>query len=190
MKIGIFVGHSRQIKGKRDGGAVSVDGTSEWQYNQELASILEDDLRDLGHKTFVWDHYEGGTYSTAMMWVAKQAKAWGADLAIELHFNAASPNANGHEWLYWHTSDAGFLLCKTLERGFKTHFPELVSRGVKARNMQHRGAQFLRRTHCPAIIAEPFFGTSESDWQVAIEQREIIAQEIANAIDIWALHYK
>jgi hypothetical protein len=47
--IALCIGHSRFIKGHRDGGAVAVDSkTSEWVFNSELAKSASIELAELG----------------------------------------------------------------------------------------------------------------------------------------------
>ena len=82
----------------------------------------------------------------------------GADLAVELHFNAASGRASGSEMLYWPGSPKG--------KAFAEH---LQAETVDALGNEDRGAKprsdlaFLEGTSMPAVIAEPFFGSSPKD---------------------------
>ena len=186
MKIAICVGHSRKINGRTEGGAISVDGTSEWEYNSGLADMISDQLDTLGHQVGIIDDYQGSGYTAAMEWVADQVEEWDADCAIELHFNSATPLGNGHEWLHWATSSRGKALAAHVEAAVIEAVPELRQRGVKAKGKGDRGGAFLRVTHCPALIAEPFFGSNEEDWQIAIEKKVAIAKAIAHGIDAWA----
>ena len=105
--IALCVGHSRP----NDSGASSVTGVSEWDYNSELAEMIGRKLH-LPYK--VYSVYKGTGYVTAMKWLAKKLHDDRVDTAVELHFNAASPKATGHEWLYWHTSEKGRLLARAL----------------------------------------------------------------------------
>ena len=105
--------------------------------------------------------------------------------AIELHFNAASPKAQGHEWLYWHSSEKGRLLARALRDSFEDCFPQLISRGIKPKQKGSRGAGFLRLTHCPAVIAEPFFGTNNEDFDLALNSKEGMALSIAGGIELY-----
>ena len=105
---------------------------------------------------------------------------------MELHFNAASPKATGHEWLYWHTSEKGRLLARALRDSFEDSFPMFKSRGIKDRKKGDRGAYFLRATCMPVCIAEPFFGTNaEEDWKLAVEHKKGIAAAIAGGLSIY-----
>lgn len=178
MKVGICVGHSR----RGDHGAISRGNVSEWDYNSILAAHLSDRLTrdDIDH--IVVRDYQYRSYSTAMDWLAAHLKHEGCDLAIELHFNAAGPSANGHEWLYWHRSDRGQEAASTLCSEFASAFPESANRGAKAKGKGDRGATFLRKTHCPAVICEPFFGSNAAEWATFDQQQSAIADAYAAAI--------
>lgn len=181
-KIAICVGHSRFINGKRDGGAVSVGNVQEWTYNRALAITLQSKLQDLGLKSFIVDHYHGNGYTDSMKWLASHLQAEGATHACELHFNAASGGARGHEWLYWGSSEKSQKMAIALSDTFKEWFPQLPSRGAKSKTSGDRGAEFLRLTRCPAVICEPFFGDNAADWAFATSHEYEIAGAMAQAI--------
>jgi N-acetylmuramoyl-L-alanine amidase len=185
--IALCVGHSRFIGARRDGGAVSVGGISEWDYHLPLAERIASRLMDFRVRSIIVSHYQGGGYSSAMRWLAGHLKEAGATAAIELHFNSATPTARGHEWLYWHSSPSSRLLAEELDTSTQMQLPPdiLPARGPKPRNSKSRGAEFLRLTHCPAVIAEPFFGSNETDWHLAATQQSKFANAIANGIDEW-----
>lgn len=190
MKIALCVGHSRYIEDRIEGGAVSVAGDNgfaqnEWGYNQGLALLIETHLKAEGYEVLLWKDYDGNTYGQAMRWLAKQIGESGADCAIELHFNAAAPAANGHEWLFWRHSDESRLLAYAINTAFVRQVPSIKQRGIKPLYEKSRGASFCRLTPCPAVIAEPFFGTNPGDWRVATERKEDIAKSIADGIHAW-----
>jgi len=176
--IAICVGHSRP----NDSGAASVTGVTEWDYNSELADMIGDRLSS-PYK--IYSTYCGSNYWSAMRWLAKKLKKDKVDAAIELHFNAATPKATGHEWLYWNTSQNGRLFARALRDSFEDCFPQLRSRGIKPKQKGSRGAGFLRLTHCPAVIAEPFFGTNNEDFDLALNSKEGIALSIAGGIELY-----
>jgi len=176
--IALCVGHSRP----NDSGASSVTGVSEWDYNSQLADMIGDRLNSPYR---VYASYEGSNYWSAMRWLAKKLRKDNVTSAIELHFNAASPSATGHEWLYWNSSEKGRLFARALRDSFEDCFPQLRSRGIKDKGKGSRGAGFLRLTHCPAVIAEPFFGSNESDFELALKHKEGIATSIAGGIELY-----
>ncbi len=181
--VALCVGHSRKINGHPEGGAVSVGAVSEWTYNRELAGMIRDILAESRVASRIYSDYDGGWYGTAQRWLASVLRLDHVTLAIELHFNASdSPAATGHEWLYWGTSKAGKRLAESIAAEMSLALPELKSRGIKPKTSSDRGAEFLKGTHCPAIIAEPFFGSNPTDWQTAVERKPAIARAIAAGI--------
>jgi N-acetylmuramoyl-L-alanine amidase len=133
----------------------------------------------------VYSTYKGNGYVSSMRWLAKKLDEDGASVALELHFNAASPRAEGHEWLYWHSSEQGRLFARALRDSFEDSFPQAVSRGIKARKKGSRGAMFLRATSMPACIAEPFFGTNEEEFEFAVTHKQGIAESIAGGLRLY-----
>ena len=176
--IALCVGHSRQ----NDSGASSVDGTTEYDYNCDLANQI---ANNCNQEVRIYNSYLGKGYTGAMRWLAKKLRQDNIEFAIELHFNAATPKATGHEWLYWHTSSKGRLLARSLRDSMEDSFTLFTSRGIKSRKKGSRGAGFLRLTHCPAIIAEPFFGSNTEDWELATQHKEGIAKSIAGGITLY-----
>lgn len=184
--VALCVGHSRrQASGCPEGGAVTHDGqVNEWTYNHKLAQLIATELHDEhGIHAYILNDYGERPYSAAIAWLAAELRALGnIRLAVELHFNAATPAATGHEWLYWHSSHKGKLLATHLHLAMCRNVPGIKARGVKPRTSSDRGSEFLRRTHCPAVIAEPFFGSHPNDWRIARAHQSIIAKAIAAGI--------
>jgi N-acetylmuramoyl-L-alanine amidase len=176
--VAICVGHSRT----GDNGAASVDGLSEWRFNDPLADMIVAELVVLGVPSFKLNSYEGKSYGGAMRWVAANLEQKHASLAIELHFNAANGGARGHEWLYWKSSKRSSRLATCLLARYQAAFPEIPMRGIKPKTTGDRGAEFLKLTHCPSVICEPFFGDNKEDWQTAISRKPDIARAIAAGI--------
>lgn len=185
LNVAICVGHSRN----GDMGAVSCGGINEWTYNKKVAESLKSDLQEYGISSFIVDNYGGtyGSYTSAINWLVKHLKEQKASVAVELHFNAAAnQDANGMEMLHWETSRIGLSLAEYVLQGCKKFFPIANSRGVKSLGKGARGATFLRKTHCPAIITEPFFGTNWQDWIMFADQEATLSQAYALGIKQWA----
>ena len=182
-KIAICVGHSRIVNGHPEGGAVSVGGVSEWNYNRDLANLIMASLDDLSVDSVIVSEYAGEGYGAAQRWLAGALRTMGATAAIELHFNSAEdPAANGHEWLHWHSSTGGKRLAEALNREMTAGVPDLRARGLKPKAPGDRGAEFLRGTHCPAVIIETGFGSSPHDWKILVQQKPAIAHAISGGI--------
>jgi hypothetical protein len=156
--IGLAVGHSR----RGDSGAYTVgpDSVSEYGFNTNLLPLITPLLK-VPYR--IYDDYKASSYVGAMTFLSNKMREDKVDACIELHFNAASPKATGHEWLHWESSCGGKRLATKLKEEMDAAYPELASRGVKPRGKGQRGALFLRSTPCYACIAEPFFGSSYSD---------------------------
>lgn len=179
--IAICVGHSRG-----DGGAVSVGGMNEWHYNRKLGQLILQDLRDRGFEALLIDRYAQAGYGRAMDLLAQSLKSMSVTVAVELHFNAADTSAaTGHEWLHWATSVPGRALAQCLDRRMTETFPHHKRRGLKAISSSERGGTFLKKTHCPSVICEPFFGSNPHDWRLATECQGMVAKVIADGIDDW-----
>lgn len=176
--VALCVGHSRS----GDNGAVSVGGVSEWDFNFEVANLTAGELRRHGLRARVVSQYDGSSYGQAMTWLAAHLRGIDADLAIELHFNAASESAQGFEYLYYHTSTRGKALAESLHAAQKQAFPFAVDRGTKSRAAGDRGVQFLKLTHCPAVLAEPFFGTNPEEWNLYSGEKAKLAETYAAGV--------
>jgi N-acetylmuramoyl-L-alanine amidase len=185
-RVALCVGHSRLVGTRAEGGARSVTGVSEWEYNSKLARLIAEELHDKhGISALVIDLYQGGSYGSAMAWVGATLRHEGdIALAVELHFNAADGKARGHEWLHWHSSPKGKVAATLLHLAFTADFPpsRITTRGVKPKDASDRGAAFLKETPCPAVIAEPFFGDNAADWKIAKDFPHSIARAMARGI--------
>jgi len=182
-RVLLCIGHSRKTNGKRDGGAVSVGGVQEWSYNLDLASRIQPVLESRGHTVEVVSDYGEANYAQAAQFASGRAVAFKADVCLELHFNAAGEAAKGHEWLVVRGDDRALALAASINRQFCTILPELRQRGVKQIGPKDRGYGFLRAMPCPIVICEPFFGSNEADWQVAVDRKRMIAFAIAEGVD-------
>ena len=118
MKLAICIGHSR----KGDSGAASVDGVSEYTYNLNVGHQMRDRLKEDGVNCDVIAKYSGSSYGSAMRSLATFLKDKGYTHAVELHFNAASPSAHGHEFLHWITSRNGTRLATSFAAAFQEAF--------------------------------------------------------------------
>ena len=181
MKIGLAVGHSRL----GDQGAYTTGDTilSEWDFNHDMVRRISQVLRG-NHK--IYDHYPARSYTGAINYLARKLIEDNIDAVIELHFNSASPSANGHEWLYWHTSKGGKKLASALRDEMEEAYPEMVSRGIKPRGPKQRGSYLLRAVRPVACIAEPFFGSNADEWKMINDNRGRLAGVYARAIKNYA----
>lgn len=183
--IALCVGHSRRRPdGSPEGGAWTHDGkTSEWAFHtalaREIAAVLHDEH---GIAAYIVNDYGPRGYGAAMDWLGQHLSEQGnIVLAVELHFNAGPPSANGHEWLHWKGSEKGRLAATEMHLAFTRAFPGIRARGVKS-PIDGRGELFLRETRCPAVIAEPFFGSNAHDWETVSRHPERLVSALAAGI--------
>lgn len=120
-----------------------------------------------------------------MLWLARRLKELKVDVALELHFNAAGPLATGYEFLHWSCSPKGVTLGQKMLREFTKAFPEQRNRGLKSIGVPDRGGLFLRKSHCPALICEPFFGSNAKDTAFFSARMEELAVVYAAGVTNW-----
>lgn len=176
--IGLCIGHSR--RGDSGAWTVGPNSESEYKFNTDLVRRVAP-LLNVEYK--IYDDYHASSYVGAMNYVARKLKEDEATSCVEFHFNAASPRATGHEWLYWYSSSGGRRLAEDLKIAMEEVYPELATRGARKRIKGDRGALFLRTTPCYAVIGEPFFGSNINDVDLINEDRDMLAKAYANGIN-------
>ena len=186
MRVALCIGHSRA----GDLGAVAADGfTHEWTFWRFIAQRAKLDFPDNEHDIRIYDAYKGRSYTEAMTDIACRLRRDRVDLAIELHFNAYNGKASGREAFYWHSSADGQRFAETLLdiQGdlVGQDWGDSVMRGAKPANQGTRGAQFLRKTHCPAVIWEGFFGDNDQEWGWYSPREGLLALALSEAILAW-----
>lgn len=181
--IALCLGHGRPV----DEGNVGAGGVSEEDYNLPLIQALCGELHRRGIRAICIEHYPPAGYEDAMIWLANHLKKVGVTAAIEFHFNAANKTASGHEVAHWERSVRGVTLARSINNALTLHHPGHPNRGLKPKSHKDRGALFLSLTHCPACIAEPFFGDNPQEW-LAFSSDEGVARLItayADGIQEW-----
>ena len=98
-----------------------------------------------------------GDLNRKVRWINQTAKH--QDLAIEIHFNAATPSARGSETLFFPGSTRGQTIAYQIQDELAKFFRP--SRGVKPGFYQADPAKgplhFLKATSCTSLIIEPEF---------------------------------
>ena len=146
---------------------------SEFKFNEELASLIEQKVKHTGiHRVY------RRTYAS----LPGDINELDPDFIISLHCNAYDGSASGSETLYHHRSPmgkeiAGILLEKVV------NCLNLPNRGTKPRSSEDRGGYLLRYTLAPCVIAEPFFIDNDSDLERATANLNSLAEAYAKAID-------
>ena len=121
----------------------------------------------------------GTTNSSSLTARVREANAWGADVFISLHTNAAiNPAANGAEALiYSRNSNVSYELAEDILREMT-----LVT-GVRNRGVIERpGLYVLRRTNMPAVLVEMGFITNPGDAELMVNSPNLFALGIYRGI--------
>ena len=167
MKLAIVVGHNSQAQGA----ARTDTGETEYVWNGRLAQVMEGLAPEFGIDLRVFRRVAGGGYRAEIRRVYSEVDRWGADASIELHFNgSADPSATGIE-----TLSSGTALSLRLAQAVQSEMIialGLRDRGVKTIRGTDRGGASLISGAAPAILVEPFFGSSPKGQQATDEMRE------------------
>jgi N-acetylmuramoyl-L-alanine amidase len=169
MKIAVVVGHNARAQG-----AVRVtDGRTEYDWNGDLAEMIQEidpEAVGLFHRT------PGGGYSREIDRVYCEVDRWGADVSLELHFNAATPQAHGCETLSSGTRGS-LRLAEAVQAAIVEALP-VRDRGVKVRQAHERGGRSLWAGRAPAVLLEPYFGSNASECHMADDYKSVLAEAI------------
>lgn len=173
MKTAIVVGHT-QVRP----GACSPHGIKcEWEFNKEIAESLKD-VADI----FLYDSYNLG-YTSMVKRNASKINKGDYKLVLELHYNAATPSANGCEALYYFKNQNG----KKLAEKFCEIYTKDIggkNRGAKALvKSSDRGFAAVYYPQPTALILEPFFGTNKKDVETIMNCYHQYEQVIRKLID-------
>jgi len=161
MKLAIVVGHNAVAKGARAKAPISTD---EYTYNNLIADeMVRLATGALTAKKFLREKSSG--YSAEIDAAYAQVDQYGADLSLELHFNAAGATATGTETLS-SGSRGSLALAKAVQDSMLEQL-ELRNRGVKILGRTDRGGRSLHVGRAPAILVEPFFGSNTRDCRAA-----------------------
>lgn len=151
-KIAIVIGHT-----KLRPGACGFDIPCEFEYNRKVAEHLSD-VADI----YYYDSYNLG-YKAMVKRNATKLNRKNYDLVLELHYNAASPQANGTEIFYYFNNRIGKKLASNLSILISSTF-KLKNRGAKPMvNKNQRGFWALFYPNATTLLLEPFFGSNERE---------------------------
>ncbi|ESW78390.1 hypothetical protein X770_32385 [Mesorhizobium sp. LSJC269B00] len=163
IRVAVVVGHNSVSTGSS---AVSPISRSEFAFNGVVADQI---VAESPHYNVIAEKFlrvSQGSYSSEIAQVYGEVQAWGADCAIELHFNSASPEATGSMVLF----RAGNGVAQGLARPLALQIQSLL--GLPLRN--GNGLQPLQPgdrgygsvsalATVPSVLIEPFFGSNKGD---------------------------
>lgn len=151
-KFAIIIGHT-----SKQPGAASPHGIPpEYFFNNKVAQYLTD-IADI----YYYDSYSGG-YISMVKRLFNHINKHDYKMTLELHYNAASPSAEGTEVLHYETSKGGAVHAKTLSKMISDNFGTR-NRGAKPRSRSGRGGYALYAGKPIALLLEPFFGSNKND---------------------------
>lgn len=151
--VAIVIGHHHHAQGATLG--LSGEGVTEWELWKDFGRELALTLWQKGVATEVVRRPNPKPDRA----LGNRVNQTGADVAIELHFNAAgAQEARGTKMLHWPGSKGGERLAQILQRTTLNQLG-LPDRGTEPRD----DLGFLRYTEMDSVIVEPAFGSNESD---------------------------
>lgn len=175
--IAIIVGHTQSSPG-----ACAPDGSvCEFAFNEPIAQAVVNELEAAGLAAQVVYRDEPNRYVN----LPHKVNRLDPDFIVSLHANAAGEFATGTEMLYWHDSEKGEVLARTLQRHVVAAMG-LRDRGVKPRQSHHRGSHLLRSTRAPCVITEPFFISNMKDLRRARARKTELVQAYVESIQHYA----
>jgi len=158
MNIAFVLGHHLRSKGAFS----PYFSKKEFDFYTDVLENLE---YRIGKLNLFYHNPDTSGYTARIKETATKLNKFDFDLVIELHFNAATPQANGCETLYYFNSKKG--------KQFAHIFTDTVCRltGIKSRNggvkalsnKKDRGFASVYLPKATTILIEPFFGTNNED---------------------------
>lgn len=178
MRIALTVGHSRL----RNGCYTSADGKkyggcNEYKWCKAFSKQLKTQLKKKGYEVdrIVCPELKFACSIQEKNYKLNRIRTGNYDLVIELHLNAAGPQAEGAEVLYLSADGKKYAASvqKQLSKVFR-------NRGIVKRDDLY----MLNQTNPTAILIETFFCTSKSDYRKAkgLANRTRLAKSVAGGI--------
>lgn len=169
----IDIGHSL-----RDPGACSATfNVCEFGFNTEIANLMKPLITTAKVSITSRDNTANG-YST----LPAKLNALNPDFIISLHVNAATPQAQGTEMLYYHTSKNSHSMAKIMQRHVLSAF-NFRNRYTKPIKDGDRGVHLLKFTKAPCIITEPFFFSNDRETQKVLNNKQKLVDAYVAGID-------
>lgn len=169
MRVALVIGHKMT-----SGGAVSYNGVSEFEYNEELVGMVASNLVGTSIEPLI---FHRNSYAK----LPDEINSKDPDLIISFHCNAFNKKATGSEVLYYYKSRKGKAIARTVLSAIHKCLG-LVNRGIKSKSSEDRGGYLLRYTKAPCIIIEPFFIDNELDFLTGVDLKIDLALAISDAI--------
>lgn len=128
------------------------------QIGQKLKGLLEANGQQVKMSRYaVEDNIGNGTLRSSLSSRTADANAWGADLFVSIHCNAANEKAYGTETYAYRVSSNGYRLAAGVQKHLVADTGR-CNRGVKTANFA-----VLRNSNMPAILVETAFIDNPED---------------------------
>ena len=163
MKIFVNPGH-----GGSDCGAVG-NGLKERDVVLNIGRRVENYLRAVGFDVKLFQ-YDG------LAEICADANAFGADLFVSIHCNAATGKAQGAETYHYYGSNDSRRLAVLIQRQIVNSIA-VFNRGVKEESFA-----VLSGTNMPAVLVETAFIDNAADAKLLVEHEDDFARAIARGI--------
>lgn len=158
-KLAVIVGHNDFAEGAF---AANPLANSEFDYNNVVANKMAQASPEYNFDVKVINRLRSTSARREIKAAYRKADNWGAEVIVELHFNAAADgSANGTETLVRDRSDA-----RVVAKAVQTEMVEtlqLHNRGIKVRGPSDRGGISLHASEAVSVLVEPFFGSNRDD---------------------------
>ena len=171
MKCGIVIGH----KANRPGACNKKHGMCEYQFNDQLACDVYDNLKGSEINIII---IKRRVYKE----LPDDINRINPDFFISMHCNAFNGKWNGTETLYYYKSKKSEEMAKILQRNMLAELG-FKDRGILPRATEDRGGTLLRYTNMPGVIAEPFFIDNDDAYETIMSNYDKIVNAYADSID-------
>ena len=160
-KFALVIGHNPRGKGAYS----KYLNLSEYEYWRDVC----DEINNLDDNIDIYSRKAEQNYIQEMKPVVDEINKHNYELALELHFNAASPQANGCESLVYFKNEqakkcAELFMKKLIDKNGKEVMIEktVETEGIiLITDSKTRGGYGICNTNCTYVLVEPFFGTNE-----------------------------
>jgi len=150
-KVAFVIGHTSKDKGAYS----NFLKISEWDMFKNFSEGFLQEAGDIFFHNPNISSYTKRQEETA-------AKTKDYEIVFELHFNAASPSAEGCEALYYDGNEKAKALCNKFCSLMESKM-QMKNRGAKPLVIGENGYGFVFEQKPTAIILEPFFSSNPSD---------------------------
>jgi N-acetylmuramoyl-L-alanine amidase len=164
MKAAIVVGHNLRQPGAF---APSPIGECECTFNGKIADRMIEMAAASPLELKKFERRYVGSFEREIQQTYGQVEDWGANVSVELHFNADSALATGTE-----TLSSGSRMSRLLGTAMQQAMVEALGvhdRGLKFPGRTESGWWNLHAASPPAVLVEPFFSTNRQDLERAVE---------------------